>query len=244
QDEMKKPPATSLALTDSEIIAKMNWLPIFDNNRINKFNTGFGGGATFTLAAVVYVDGFIPEEIEKTLKDEDLNRIYTSAEFVDKRYQARAKLSISSDPAFFKMEELPDTELDPKAAIRVYFLTSLKAGTTMIEASYEGKKLAAATTIATYTTAQITDGKARYTTAVAGATPSPSCLSCHGAQGGANHSPTWMAQFSDAALLSTIETGVNSDVNYKTKVAHKMTFAAPAQRDGIVAYLRSLPPAP
>jgi hypothetical protein len=51
-----------------------------------------------------------------------------------------------------------------------------------------------------------------------------------------------MAQFSDAALLSTIETGVNSDDGYKTQAPHVMTFTSATDKAGIVPYLRSLDP--
>jgi hypothetical protein len=104
------------------------------------------------------------------------------------------------------------------------------------------KELPLAIEIASYTPAQVEAGKQRYNTAVAGATPSPACAACHRQETGVDHSPYFMAQFTDAALLSTIETGVNSDDQYQTSVAHKMTFTGANDKAGIVPYLRSLDP--
>jgi mono/diheme cytochrome c family protein len=247
----KMTPAEAGAITklsDSEIIAKMSWEAVFLNVDTGKLFTGFSPSTAFvfTSALIVVADGLIPEEIKKTLVEADFNRIYATTEFRKKAFDQKSKLSLTVDPTFFGVSELPaaDVSDDPLNPMRVFFITTLKAGTTSVELTLEGKKKSLATTVSAYTAQQLNDGRARYTTAVAGATPSPSCQSCHGVAGGANHSPTYLARFGDAAVLSTIETGLNPEDGYKTSVAHKMTFATPAQRAGITAYLRSLAPAP
>lgn len=247
QDSETQKPAVKL--TDSEIIGKMVWAPLLTNVESGKLFTGFGGGANFqfTMALAVVANATIPEEIAKTLAEPDFARIFTSTEFKQKAYALRAKLSVTSDPTYFRSEELPADQIDPEdpmTPLRVYFVTTLRAGTSNIDVTLDGKKLTLPVTIAAYTAQQLNDGRARYTAAVAGATPSPSCQSCHGVQGGANHSPTFLAQFADASILATIETGKNPEDGFMTKIAHNMTFATPAQRAGIVAYLRSLPPMP
>ncbi len=235
-------------LSDAEIVAKMEMVPFILNNRTGKLFTGFSPGPNFVFTSVVVVaaDGIIPKDIQATISPPDSDRIYSSIDFQKKAAALKSKLTLTVDPAFFSVEELPAAEVssNPNEPVRVFFITSLKAGASNIDLSLEGKKISLAATIAPYTVQQLTDGSARYTTAVAGATPSPSCQSCHGAQGGANHSPTYLSQFGDAAILSTIETGKNSEDGYMTQIAHKMTFATPAQRAGIVAFLRSLPPSP
>jgi hypothetical protein len=218
-----------------ELIGKMSWSAGFYNNSTGKVFTGFDGTNPFKVLVDLGVLGELPETVQ--LSEEQAEKLYTSPEFEAAAKAEVAKLSFEADAAFVTvkmLEEYPGG--------RVYELTTVKAGATSAKGKYATKELPLAIEITAYTPAQVTAGRQRYNTAVAGATPSPACATCHRAATGVDHSPYYMSQYTDAALLSTIEAGLNTDDNYQTQAPHKMTFSGAADKAGIVPYLRSLDP--
>jgi len=125
---------------------------------------------------------------------------------------------------------------------RTYELVTLQKGDTMANGRFETLTLPLLVKVSGYGPEQVTMGRKRYVSATEGNNPSPSCASCHSTVTGADHSPYLMTQFSDEGLLSSIETGVNSDDGYRLKVLHKQTFSDPLERLSIVPYLRTLDP--
>ncbi|HYX38657.1 MAG TPA: hypothetical protein VE954_36600 [Oligoflexus sp.] len=228
-------PAAAAPINIPELIGKMTWSAGFYNNSSGKVFTGFDGATAFKVLIDLGVRGDLPETVQ--LSEEQAEKLYTSPEFQAAAKGQVAKLSFEADPAFLTVkmvEEYPEG--------RVYEMTTVKAGAATAKGKFEAKEVPLAITIATYTAAQVTAGRQRYNTAVAGATPSPACATCHRSATGVDHSPYYLSQFSDAAVLSTVETGLNTDDNYQTEAPHKMTFTGAADKAGIVAYLRSLDP--
>lgn len=226
---------TPAAINIPELIGKMSWGAEFFNNGSGKIFTGFDGTNPFKVLVDVGVYGELPETVE--LSEEQLEKLYTSTEYETAAKAQVAKLSFEADAAFVTVKMLEEYPVG-----RVYELTTVKAGSTTAKAKHDAKELPLTVEIAAYTAAQVAAGKQRYNTAVAGATPSPACATCHRSATGVDHSPYYMSQYTDAALLSTIETGVNTDDNYQTKAPHKMTFGSATDKAGIVPYLRSLDP--
>ncbi len=226
------PPA---AFNIPELISKMSWSADFFNNKTGKVFSGFDGTNPFKILVDLGVSGALPETIQ--LSDEQAEKLYTSPEYDAAAKAEVAKLAFEADAALITVKMLEEYP-----AGRVYELTTVKAGATTAKAKYGTKELPLAVQITAYTPAQVTAGRQRYNTAVAGASPSAACSTCHRSATGVDHSPYYMSQFTDAALLTTIETGVNTDDNYQTEAPHKMTFAGAADKAGIVPYLRSLDP--
>lgn len=218
-----------------ELIGKMTWTARFYNNRSGKIFTGFDGTNAFKVLVDLGVAGELPESIE--LSDEQAEQLFTSADYETAVKAQVAKLSFEADAASLSVKMLEEYTEG-----RVYELTTVKAGPTTAKGKFGSTEIPLAVEIAAYTAAQVTAGRNRYNTAVAGATPSPACATCHRSATGVDHSPYYLSQFSDAAVLSTVETGLNTDDNYQTEAAHKMTFATAADKAGIIPYLRSLDP--
>ncbi|WP_141732535.1 cytochrome c [Oligoflexus tunisiensis] len=234
QPKTDDPTKTPAAINIPELMNKMVWKADFGNNGSGKIFSGFGGGKVFKVLVDVYVYGELPEADEAALSDDQLEALYTSTEYETKMKAEAAKVTFTADAAFVSMKVLEEYP-----AGKVYELTTVQAGTTTAKATYGTTELPLAVTITAYTAAQITAGLNRYNTANGA---SPACASCHRQATGVDHSPYLMSQFSDAALLSTIETGTNSDDGYKTETPHMMTFANATDKAGIIAYLRSLDP--
>lgn len=235
QGEQAKPDASTPAYTIPELMSKLSWTAEIANNRNSKVYSGYDGTNAYKILIDVAVFGELPASIKVTAEQEDA--LYDSPEYLKAAAVEAAKINFSADATLVstKLSEEYDEG-------RVYELTTLKAGSGTAKASWGSKEIPLTIQVTAYTAAQVTAGKQRYETAVAGATPSAACATCHRSATGIDHSPYYMAQYTDAALLSTIETGVNSDDNYQTKSPHKMTFATPAAKAGIVPYLRSLDP--
>lgn len=218
-----------------ELVSKVSWNAGFFNNRTGKVFTGFDGTNAFKVLVDLGVSGELPETIQ--LSEEQAEKFYTSPEYEAAAKAEVGKLSFEADAAFVTVKMVEEY-----AEGRVYELTTVKSGATTLKGKYAAKELPLALQITAYTAAQVTAGRQRYNAAVAGATPSAACATCHRAATGVDHSPYYMSQFTDAALLSTIESGVNTDDNYQTQAPHKMTFTGAADKAGIVPYLRSLDP--
>ncbi len=221
--------------TIPELVSKLSWKAELSNNSRLKVFSGFNGSNPFKILVDVIVFGQLPATVVITQAEEDA--LYDSPEYLKAAEAESPKISLTADPAFVTMNLVEEYSEG-----RLYELTTVKAGATTAMIKYGSAQISLAIQIANYTAAQVNAGRQRYETAVAGATPSPSCASCHRAATGVDHSPYYMSQYSDAALLSTIELGVNSDDNYQTKTPHKMSFTNAADKAGIVPYLRSLDP--
>ncbi|SMF52688.1 hypothetical protein [Pseudobacteriovorax antillogorgiicola] len=107
-------------------------------------------------------------------------------------------------------------------------------------------------TVYSYTQAQIDLGQARYNAAFTdeNGVESPSCASCHQAANGVDHSPLLIGTCSDVEIIGAVEAGAYAPdadnpnsfcAGYQLTVAHSWGFASPEERDGVIAYLRTLP---
>lgn len=217
------------------MIASMSWKPYLYNNQTGKIYTGYDGQNEFKVVLDLGVYGELPSE--DGLSEDDFDAIYGSDLYLEALEEKGAKLSVEVDAALLSselVEEYPGG--------RLYLLTTVAAGDSSIKASFEGENLDIEVSIAQYTPAQVAAGSERYNNDVTDNVPTRSCASCHQSENGIDHSPFFMAQFSDAGILSTIETGVNSDDDYNTSIPHQWGFDNDDQKNGIVAYLRSLDP--
>ncbi|MFW7377579.1 MAG: c-type cytochrome [Oligoflexus sp.] len=222
-------------LNISEIVAQMEWESFAFNNETGSVYTGFDGENEFLVAVGTVALGLL-EDFEQ-YSEEQLDEIYESQEYADALAAKVATLAVEVDSNFFEIVEEAAFEEG-----KGYILRTLAAGSTSITLKFGETSSSLTAEIAAYTPEQLAAGAERYNNAVAGDTPSPSCASCHAAENGVDHSPYFMAQFTDAGILSTIETGINSDDDYQTSAPHQMTFSSEEQKNGIVAYLRSLDP--
>jgi hypothetical protein len=120
-------------------------------------------------------------------------------------------------------------------------ITATKAGSTKLIVSAGAKKAEAPITVKAYTSAAFEVGKTRYKTGGTEANRKP-CASCHEAEGGADHSPSWLAYFEDDDVLTAVQTAVYVSDKYEVnKGNHKWNLTEP-EKGGIIAYLRGLPP--
>lgn len=145
----------------------------------------------------------------------------------------------SADPSIVTIEptKKPAEYDDPSWAM----VTTKKAGKTSIKVSAGGKTLNVEVNVMAYTAEQIAAGKTRYKTGGAGPTQ-VACASCHEKPDGADHSPTILAEYDDADIVSAITTAVYASDGYELSLkTHKWELAEP-EKVGIMAYLRALPP--
>lgn len=214
-----------------EIVAKLTWKPVtqFKNPKIY---SGFDGVNAFKTVILVMPMPDLPQELFDSVVD--------TPEFMKAYYDQLAKITLEPQADALASAEVA---VPPQNNFfRAFVLTSKKAGDAAVNVKLDAATLPHTISVAAYTPEQTAAGRARYSTAVEGATPSPTCASCHRAQGGRNHSPLFMSQYSDAGILSSVENGLNSDDNFQLRVTHRMTFATPEAKAGIVPYLRSLDP--
>ncbi|WP_141734000.1 hypothetical protein [Oligoflexus tunisiensis] len=231
-EEPNKSPDSAADINIPVLITKLTWY-MEGNYFGDKIFTGFDGTNSFKVLVEPMLYGGLPESIQLTEEQEE--RFYNSPEFNDAWKAEFNKITVVPDPAFFTVNPV---EVLP--GWNVLELTSLKAGSSVVKMKYGAEEISLAATISAYTSAQVAAGKQRYNTAVEGATPSPSCITCHGGGDGRSHGA--FSLYSDAGQLAFIETGVNSDDDYETEAPHKMTFASADGKAGIVPYLRSLDP--
>lgn len=222
-------------LTNAELLGKLTWYPGLANAG-DKMYSGFDGTNKFSVILEAGTYGEFSEDL--VISDEQYDAFYDSAEYQQAAIAQKSKLVLTVDPAF-----VTATPYEEDGRFRYTQLNILKAGSTVIKLKLGTQESSTTLQISAYTPAQIAAGKARYNTAVAGATPSPACKSCHNGSGNApDHSPLLFAAFSDAGLLQTIETGVNGDDGYTTSITHKWTFNSAAEKASIVPFLRSIDP--
>lgn len=213
------------------VIAKLTWKPV-TQYKSPKIYSGFDGVNSFKTVMVVMPMPDLPEEL--------FDQVVNTPEFMKAYFEKLAKITVEGDAAAVGITEIPVQQ--QQKFFRAFALSSKKAGESIVKPKLDAAEAPHTLMVAAYTPEQIAAGRARYNTAVEGATPSPSCASCHRAQGGVNHSPLFTAQYSDAGILSSVENGQNADDGYTLPVTHRMTFATPEAKAGIVPYLRSLDP--
>jgi mono/diheme cytochrome c family protein len=153
-------------------------------------------------------------------------------------YRADSDLKVVlSDPSVADIR--PATYADPQADNgKYYVLTAKKAGQVTITATSRGKTVTSKLTVQAYPAARFTAGERRYQNA-SGA--DPSCASCHQKAGGADHSPTALSSAGDPDIASVVTSGVKVGGIPITTVQHTWTVT-PTELDGLVTYLRALPP--
>ena len=133
-------------------------------------------------------------------------------------------------------------------------LTMKKAGSATITATAGGKTSTGTLSVTAYTSAQREAGAHRYTTAPDA--DNPPCMTCHGADRGANrpnHSPTELDADTDTEVQNTFTSGTDPEgrriidiSEFKdlltTKGYTHMWKVTPEEKTGLLAYLRSLEP--
>ncbi len=143
----------------------------------------------------------------------------------------------ASDPSAVDIKAAVNTnpEADPS---EVWFLvTAKKAGSVTLTATSGGKTAESKLTIASYSTARWDTGNQRYHNGEGG---DPPCAQCHEKAGGPDHSPLTLSPVDDESAKTVITAGIVNNIPIKG-VNHKWQ-ATPAELDGLVTYLRALPP--
>jgi hypothetical protein len=142
-------------------------------------------------------------------------------------------------------------------------ITTAQPGTTRVRATAAGVTIEVPLVIRDYTPEQVEAGRARYLSPDDPGSTRLACAGCHFEGGAPDHSPLSMAAFEDAALLHIIVAGrypdlcVDADAEpcacdapgcddlepgEPLEIDHAWDLTA-AEQDGIIAYMRSLPPA-
>lgn len=120
-------------------------------------------------------------------------------------------------------------------------VTALRPGTTTITVK-AGDAIATSTLVVhSYPAASYAVGERRYNMPADTSGPRAACASCHGVTNGVDQSPTIQSSYTDDDLLSAITTGKYKDGSALRGVDHAMNLTA-VEKQGIVAYLRALPP--
>ena len=129
--------------------------------------------------------------------------------------------------------------IDPMGDLSTYFfVTTQAAGEVTITASSGGKSVSAKITITAYPASDYSIGEMRY---VNGEASDPPCLTCHGEQGGIDHSPTRLAPVTDAQALTAILTGIEPSGDPVPTPKHSWAVTD-AEKKGLLSYLRAIPP--
>jgi len=120
-------------------------------------------------------------------------------------------------------------------------VTALRPGTTTITVR-AGSAIATSTLVVhRYAATNYAIGERRYNTSDDTNGRRAACASCHGVTNGVDQSPAIQSSYADDDLLSAITTGKYKDGSALRGVDHAMNLTA-AEKPGIVAYLRALPP--
>jgi hypothetical protein len=139
-----------------------------------------------------------------------------------------------------------DPELDKKEGLpplQFAMITTKKAGKTTVSVSGNGKTATSEVLVRAFTSAEYTLGQTRYKTGGTG--DRQPCAGCHEKADGWDHSPTWVSIVPDEEILGAIQTGeyrFEDEVWTLNKGNHKWNLTE-EEKPGILAYLRSLPPA-
>jgi hypothetical protein len=200
------------------------------------YYTGYNGTDKFSI--------YLPSFRQMTIDDATIAKI--EQETVTLSEATIAELVADQKAKNASFDEAKLREMLSKTRT-VFKLTPLKPGTTKLRTASAGKGptgtkwsqgQAVTLVVADYTAAQVILGKTRYSTEGEG--KKVSCLSCH--EGGANGAPPHalgsIMSLPDASAAKWITTGkVGSRV---ASIEHAWEFASTAERDGVVAYLRTL----
>jgi hypothetical protein len=121
-------------------------------------------------------------------------------------------------------------ELDVEAGTGVVNLTTVQAGTaTLIATNPGGERIEVPIDVVAYSPDAIIEGRETYIEI--------GCAGCHAVEEGITDlSGIGLAEFPDEIILRAIRTGINADGN-TIPVTHMVNVP-----DGVVAYVRSLPP--
>lgn len=120
---------------------------------------------------------------------------------------------------------------------KYYFVVVKKAGTISLTAKSGAKTAKMSISVASYGASRYAAGESRY---AGGSTP---CTDCHGGGAAIDHSPAALATSDDAKVAAVIKNGISTAGFPIQGVTggHKWTVTT-AELDGLVTYLRALPP--
>jgi mono/diheme cytochrome c family protein len=164
----------------------------------------------------------------------------------------------SGDESVLTVEAVDPPPQYPRRGVWA-MITPRAPGQTTVSATIGVYTVSSPVIVAAYSPAQVAAGQERYTTSGAG--DRAACASCHQEPGGADHSPTEMAFHDDEAILLVITAGRYPDLcitddgdpctcdsagctrepGYMLELTHEWNLTED-EADGIVPYLRSLPP--
>jgi hypothetical protein len=149
----------------------------------------------------------------------------------------------------WKIDDPGLARLTPSGDGDELMLMSLKAGSGRITATNAGRSVSAAIIFNTYTPEDYKAGQARY--GMGPDADNPGCMECHGRGKGPDHTPTEVVQFADDKIQNTFLTGIDlegrplaEETEYASLLKgkeHKWKVTD-AEKIGLVAYLRALPP--
>lgn len=153
-------------------------------------------------------------------------------------YRAGDDLTVTvSDPSVADIR--PAKSLGGEDTGRYFVLTMKKVGTVDVIAKSNGKTTQAKLTVQSYAPTRFAVGEARYKQGPDG--NNPGCASCHQKADGADHSPAALASVGDEEISAIITSGVKPGGVPIISLKHTWT-ATQTELDGLVTYLRALPP--
>ena len=154
-------------------------------------------------------------------------------------FRAKEDLEVTaSDPSM--VEILPAQYKDAKADGQYFLLKAKKAGEVTLTARSRGKTVTSTLVIQQYSADDYAVGEARYTEGPSEGATRP-CAGCHRKPDGADHSPAAISAADDNAVKAVISTGIDLSNSPIRSVEHRWEADA-ATLDGLVTYLRALPP--
>jgi len=157
-------------------------------------------------------------------------------------YGSAADLKLTASDAT-AVEIAPASLLNPQGDDGKYFLvTAKKAGVITMTAETGGRKVTSQLTIAAYDASRYGAGDTRYKSGFAPKSE-PACTQCHSGAGGVDHSPASLASVADEDVAVIISTGIlnGQPIMIPGGVKHQWT-TTPSEMDGLVTFLRALPP--
>ena len=153
-------------------------------------------------------------------------------------FRAKEDLTLTaSDPD--AVEITPATYASAKEDGRYFLVKAKKAGDITLTAKSRGKTVSSTLSVADYAAARYAAGQERYLNE--GTDGQPACASCHQKPDGPDHSPAAISAASDDAVKAVIRTGIDLSNSPITKTDHRWKVEG-ATLDGLVTYLRALPP--
>jgi hypothetical protein len=159
------------------------------------------------------------------------------------------------DPALATLEpsETPTIKGVDAKDLRFVVVKTKKVGKTTVSVRSGETTLKVDLEIRNYTDEQLRVGKARYETGTTSDPARPPCASCHAKPEGIDHSPLRMAGFDDETILGVIQRATYPESPRGQSTTSAFAPTGPLQftghkwnlhddeKDGILAYLRSLP---